>query len=186
MNSIKLGSLPLLVLLAAACSTPLSPTQSGRGPRMPAANAEGEYKVKFPDAGRGEERFIRLTLGKDLTQNCGFSKTQFDLDSAEPQAQEKLDIKHLSECLEEPSRKALGILLVGRTDRQGTPEYNQKLGLRRAARVKELMVESGLTADRIAIDSRGQEKAGTAEETDVSGYDRRVDVLIFGEAHMPN
>lgn len=186
MKSIKLGSLALLAILAAACATPRPPTQSARGPALPAAGAQGEYKVPVPDLGRGKERFIRLTLGKDVTQSCGLSKTQFELDSSEPGQEEKISLKYLSDCLEEPSHKDLGLLLVGRTDRQGSSEYNQKLGLRRAERVKQILVDSGVSAGRIAIDSRGENAASREDETDLSGYDRRVDVLIFGWNHRPN
>jgi outer membrane protein OmpA-like peptidoglycan-associated protein len=186
MKSIKLGSFSLLVILTAACAAPLPPMQSASGPRMPDAGPGREYKVTFPDLGRGKERFIRLTLSKDLTQNCGLVKTQFELDSSEPQLDEKLALKHLSECLAEPSRKDLGLLLVGRTDRHGSSEYNQKLGLRRASRVKQILVDAGLTAGRIAIDSRGEDAAGGVGEPDLSGYDRRVDVMIFGWVHAPN
>jgi outer membrane protein OmpA-like peptidoglycan-associated protein len=186
MNTIKLGSLALLVILAAACTAPLPPTQNARGPQMPDAGSDGEYKVTFPDPGRGKERFIRLTLGKDVTQSCGLVKTQFDLDSSEPQLEEMRTLKHLSQCLEEPSHKDLGLMLVGRTDRHGSLEYNQKLGLRRAARVKQILVDAGLSAGRIAIDSRGEDAAGGADEPDLSGYERRVDVLLLGSAHAPN
>jgi outer membrane protein OmpA-like peptidoglycan-associated protein len=186
MKSIKLGSLSLLVILAAACATPLPPTQSASGPRMPDAGPDREYKVIFPDPGRGKERFIRLTLAKDLTQSCGLVKTQFDLDSSEPQLEEKVALKHLSDCLAEPSRKDLGLLLVGRTDREGSSEYNQKLGLRRASRVKQILVDTGLAAGRIAIDSRGEDAASGVGEPDLSGYDRRVDVMVFGWIRAPN
>lgn len=185
MKCIKLGSFSLLIILAAACAAPMPPTQSARGPEMPDAGSAGEYKVPSPDLGRGKERFIRLTLSKDVTQSCGLTKTQFDLDSSEPRLEERLALKYLSECLEEPSRKNLGLLLVGRTDRQGSSEYNQKLGLRRAARVKQILVDAGVPAGRIAIDSRGEDAAGRADEPDLSGYDRRVDVLVFGETHLP-
>ena len=182
---IQLGTAALLTLVATACSAPLAPTQAAQGPKLPAAGPDGEYKVNFPDLGRGAARYIRLTLREDLSRECGLVNTHFEFDSSEPLPQEKLELKRLSECLEDPSRKGLGLLLVGRTDRRGNPGYNQELGLRRAERVKQILVDSGIYPSRIAIDSGG-EGAAVGDDTLYSyGYDRRVDVLVYGVVHAP-
>jgi OmpA-OmpF porin, OOP family len=185
MKSIKLGSLFLLGTLAVACAAPAPPKQAAPDAKLPPAGPDQEYKVTFPDLGRGEARYIRLSLGKDISQDCGLVKTQFEFDSSEPLPQEKLELKQLSECLDEPSRQGLGLLLVGRADRRGSQEYNRDLGLRRAARVKQILVNAGVAEGRIAVDTEGSRGAVGNDGLYSYGFDRRVDVVVFGVTHAP-
>jgi hypothetical protein len=99
--------------------------------------------------------------------------------------QDKLELKALSECLADPSRKDLGLLLVGSADRRGSEAYNQELSERRAERVKELLVNAGISTSRIAIASRGERGAVGDDRLYSYGYDRRVDVLVHGVKHAP-
>jgi OOP family OmpA-OmpF porin len=150
-------------VLAAACAGPVpAPKQAASTARLPDPGADQQYKVQFPDLGRGQARFIRLTLGEDLSKDCGLVKTYFEFDSSEPLPQDKLELKAFSECLADPSRKDLGLLLVGSADRRDSEEYNQELSERRAERVKEILVNAGISASRIAIASRGERRGGTA------------------------
>lgn len=48
------------------------------------------------------------------------------------------------------------ILITGNADIRGSEQYNQKLGERRAASVKQFMIDQGLPEDRIRILSRGK------------------------------
>jgi outer membrane protein OmpA-like peptidoglycan-associated protein len=187
MQSIKLGSVPFLAILISACAAPTAPTQSAKGPAMPDPGADGNYTVDFPQPGkRATDRFIRLTIGKDLAQECKLVATQFEFDSSEPLVAERLELKFLSQCLAEPSRKALTLRLVGRTDSQGSSKYNQELGMRRAERVKHILVSAGLSEDRIDIGSRGESGALSDNDERYSrGYDRRVDVQVIGMVHAP-
>jgi hypothetical protein len=186
MQSIKLGSVPFLALLVSACAASVAPTQSAKGPTMPDPGADGTYTVTFPQPGPGAERFIHLTIGKDLAQDCGLVATQFEFDSSEPLLHERVELKFLSLCLAEPSRKDLTLQLVGRTDSQGSSKYNQELGMRRAERVKQILVKAGLSADRIHIDSSGESGALSDNDERYSrGYDRRVDVQVIGTVYAP-
>jgi peptidoglycan-associated lipoprotein len=161
--------------------------QSAKGPAMPDPGADGHYTVTFPQPGKGAtDRFIRLTISDDLAQDCGLVATQFEFDSSEPRAHESLELKYLSLCLAEPSRKALTLRLVGRTDSQGSSGYNQELGMRRAERVKQILVNAGLSADRIDISSSGESGALSDNGERYSrGYDRRVEVQVMGVVHAP-
>ncbi|HER34243.1 MAG: OmpA family protein [Halothiobacillaceae bacterium] len=71
------------------------------------------------------------------------------------------------------------VSVVGHTDYIGTDEYNQGLSERRAASVKEYLIEQGIPANRIEAIGRGETEADgktSAERQD----DRRVDVTIKG------
>jgi outer membrane protein OmpA-like peptidoglycan-associated protein len=78
----------------------------------------------------------------------------------------------------------LRILLVGHCDHFGTFAYNNSLGQRRAESVKaKMMVELGLSEDRIIVASVGSEKAVEASRNkDVTVVDRRVDVVPLKSA----
>ena len=185
MQSIKLGSIALLAILISACAA--APTQSAKGPAMPDPGADGNYTVNFPQPGKGTtDRVIRLTIGKDLAQECGLVATQFEFDSSEPLLHERQELRQLSQCLAEPSREALTLRLVGRTDSQGSSAYNQALGMRRAQRVKQILVNAGLSEDRVDIGSRGERGALSDNDDRYSqGYDRRVDVQVIGMVYTP-
>lgn len=48
------------------------------------------------------------------------------------------------------------IVITGNTDNIGTENYNEALGMRRAASAKAYLVSRGIAEDRIAIDSKGE------------------------------
>jgi outer membrane protein OmpA-like peptidoglycan-associated protein len=181
MNSMKpclvAGALVFGSMLA-ACSTPLEPMQSGRGPQLPSAGPTGEYHVTFPDEGPAATRYIRLTLGDDMAKDCGLVQSHFEFDSAEPLPQDKATLKALAECLDRPKYTSVQLSLVGRADNRGTSNYNEALAMRRAERVKKILVDAGMNGDRISTVSRGDRGAVGGENLVFSyGYDRRVDAV---------
>jgi outer membrane protein OmpA-like peptidoglycan-associated protein len=173
----------VLGALTTGCATPLPPTQSAAGPRMPDSGPTHQYHVKFPDEDGGAARYIHLTLGEDLAADCGLVRTHFEFDSAEPLAQDELALQGLAQCLDRPKYSGVQLSLVGRADRRGASDYNQGLALRRALRVKKLLVDAGMTADRISTASRGDSGAGDGVEYSY-GYDRRVDAVV-AVVHAP-
>lgn len=184
--TIKLGSLALLGALTVACAAPVPPPrQAAVQVKLPEPGPDQEYKVSFPDLGRGPARVIRLSLGEELSKGCGLNKTHFEFNSAEPLPQDKIALKSLSECLEDPSNKDLGLLLVGSADSRGSDTYNQELSQRRAERVKRLLVDAGIFEGRIAIDPQGERGAVGDGRLYSYGYDRRVDILLYGVSHAP-
>jgi len=167
-----------LCTVTAACATPLTPLQSARGPQLPDPGVDREYQVKFPEAGHGATRYIRLTLGDDIARDCGLVRTHFEFDSAEPLAEDHLALKSLAECLDRPGLRSLQLSLVGRADRRGSAEYNIGLALRRAERVKQILVDAGMPADRIRTSSTGARAAIGDDKLYSYGYDRRVDTVL--------
>lgn len=81
------------------------------------------------------------------------------------------------------------IRLVGHTDRLGSDEYNEQLGLQRAQTVKYFLSHHGIEDTKINVDSRGEKQPITDGCFKVEGAqsmrsclqpDRRVTVSIIG------
>ncbi|WP_437661454.1 OmpA family protein [Sorangium sp. So ce1182] len=179
-----LGALALS--LVSACATAPAPEQARNAePRMPNPGPDGVYKVEWPDLREGEDRFIGLTLGADIADVCRLPKTNFAFDSAEPLPQEQLELRAVVDCLLSSNLKDVKIELVGRADPRGKQAYNQDLSLRRATRVKELLVKEGISADRISTRATGASEAVGNQPMYSYGYDRRVDVVLVGVVHAP-
>jgi peptidoglycan-associated lipoprotein len=126
-----------------------------------------------------------LTLGDDIAASCGNVNAHFAFDSAEPLPQDHLRIKDVVDCLNHPKVKDQDVLLVGRADARGTSKYNLALGQRRAERIKQILVDAGVEADRIRTISTGAYGALGDEREYSHGYDRRVDVALLGTVHAP-
>jgi OOP family OmpA-OmpF porin len=174
-----------VLALGAGCKA-LEPVQ--REPAsagLPDPGPDKEYTVEWPYLGRGQDRYIRLTLGDDVTEVCRSVHPHFQFDSAEPLPQNHFELKALAECLNAPPIAKLPISLVGRTDAKGNAAYNDQLGKRRAERVKQILVESGVAADRFEVSSRGETGALGDQGLYSYGYDRRVDIVLVGLVHRP-
>ncbi|WP_437284497.1 OmpA family protein [Sorangium sp. So ce406] len=152
---------------------------------MPNPGPDGVYKVEWPDLREGEDRFIGLTLGADIADVCRLPKTNFAFDSAEPLPQEHLELRAVVDCLLSSNLSKARIELVGRADPRGTQAYNQDLSLRRAQRVKEILVAEGIPADRVTVRATGAAEAVGTQPMYSYGYDRRVDVVLVGIIHSP-
>jgi len=185
-KSFVLAGCVILSTVATGCASGPSPIQSGRAPQLPDAGPDQQYQVRFPDPGHGMARYIRLTLGDDGAADCGISLTHFAFDSAEPLPMDKFALQGFAECVNQPGYKGLGISLVGRADSRGSATYNQALGLRRADRAKEILVNAGVATGRINTSSEGESQAVGEDQGAYSfGYDRRVDAGLIGAAHAP-
>jgi outer membrane protein OmpA-like peptidoglycan-associated protein len=71
------------------------------------------------------------------------------------------------------------VSVVGHTDTTGTPDANVKLGLRRAATVRDLLVKAGLDASLIEVTSHGKADLliQTADAT-LEPRNRRVEIAV--------
>ena len=81
------------------------------------------------------------------------------------------------------------ITVIGHTDRIGTTAYNQRLSERRAASVKNYLVNKGIPADRIHMEGRGKSEPVSGDACNKTRGkklisclqpDRRVDVSVSG------
>jgi outer membrane protein OmpA-like peptidoglycan-associated protein len=174
----------LFLASAAGCVSPPEPVQVAT-PKLPPPGADNQYRVIFPDPGHGVARFIGITIGEDLSKTCGLMRSHFEFDSSEPLPQDKIALRSMAECLERPELKGNDLAVVGRADSRGNYGYNLELGQRRADRVKELLIEAGVSPGRVHTSSSGKIGA-VGDDTRYSfGYDRRVDLMLIGVIHAP-
>lgn len=77
------------------------------------------------------------------------------------------------------SRPAPEIIVIGHTDTVAKQVYNDELSLRRAATVKQMLVEVGIDADRIDVQGRGKREllVPTADGVD-EPRNRRVEIRV--------
>jgi outer membrane protein OmpA-like peptidoglycan-associated protein len=154
--------------------------------RLPDPGPDQEYTVQWPDLGPGEDRFVRIDLGPDAFELCRNADPKFPFDSAQTRAQDHAQMKALASCLNHSSMLDRKVQLVGRADATGTDAYNRDLGRRRAESIRKLLIESGLSPNRIvAVRSRGEQGAVGNQPAYAPGYDRRVDVVVTGGVHSP-
>ncbi len=81
----------------------------------------------------------------------------------------------------------LGILVQGYTDRQGSTDYNMKLGMKRAETVKAELINGGVAEHQIKVVSLGKDGALCLDNSDVCrNMNRRVhlEVRKIGKDHM--
>jgi outer membrane protein OmpA-like peptidoglycan-associated protein len=123
-------------------------------------------------------REIHLTLGSYL-QQCPNVLIRFPFDESQPLPQDTPELQALAACLNSSPYREVRLRLIGRTDREGSDEYNAKLGLERAEYVKNALVRDGVDAARIDVESAGAEQAGEG----AAGYDRRVDIVQLVAIH---
>jgi outer membrane protein OmpA-like peptidoglycan-associated protein len=71
------------------------------------------------------------------------------------------------------------VQLSGHTDNTGAPDANQKLSLDRANAIKQLLVNSGVAADRIATNGYGQDRPIASNDTDEGrAKNRRLELTV--------
>jgi outer membrane protein OmpA-like peptidoglycan-associated protein len=71
------------------------------------------------------------------------------------------------------------IIITGHTDSVGSAEYNYRLGLQRAERVKQLLINKGVAAERIVVLSKGEELPVAGNGTNGGrAKNRRVEINI--------
>lgn len=108
--------------------------------------------------------------------------TYFDFDKSflRPEGKDTLDalVRDMGDL-----NSVAGVTAVGHTDSIGTDEYNQGLSERRAASVKEYLIEQGVPADRIETEGMGESQPVATNETrEGRQKNRRVEVTIKGTA----
>jgi OOP family OmpA-OmpF porin len=104
-----------------------------------------------------------------------FENVYFDFDkyNLRPEAMDAID-KNIDEFMKTQGTWQ-GIYLYGHTDAVGTDSYNQALGERRAASVREYMVSKGVPANKINILSLGESEPVASNDTaDGRAQNRRV------------
>lgn len=77
------------------------------------------------------------------------------------------------------TRPAPEILVIGHTDAVGTIQYNDKLSLQRAERVRAELIRRGIAQDRIMVEGRGKrEPLVTTADGMAEPRNRRVEINV--------
>ena len=118
---------------------------------------------------------------EDLYTRCTdveFAPVYFDLDSTVIKQSELAKIDAVVQHLTEKTDRV--VVVEGNCDERGSSEYNMSLGENRAIIVRNYLVQSGITADRIQTRSYGSEKPAV-EGHDESAWskNRRGEFAIF-------
>jgi outer membrane protein OmpA-like peptidoglycan-associated protein len=71
------------------------------------------------------------------------------------------------------------VVVIGHTDRVGNTQYNDRLSLQRAERVRDELVRLGLAARRIRITGRGEREPLVATDDEIpEPRNRRVEINV--------
>ncbi len=96
-------------------------------------------------------------------------------DELTPESRQEME-KVLAELKRRP---APDIVVIGHTDTVGTLAYNDKLSLARAERLREMMIELGIPAERIKATGRGKRELLIPTEDNISeARNRRVEISV--------
>lgn len=102
----------------------------------------------------------------------------YDFDSDVVRLEARTNLRELAVSLEKYAGSNL--LIVGHTDRLGTPEYNQALSERRADAAASYLAFQGVDRGRIATRGLGEAEPVASNETEAGRQtNRRVEVAIF-------
>jgi len=79
--------------------------------------------------------------------------------------------------------QAYAVVVVGHTDSTGNAKYNVGLSKRRAAAVRDYLIETGTQAAKLRVIGLGAKEPIASNDTDAGrAVNRRVEVIVFGEA----
>ena len=133
-----------------------------------------------PDLGRSPDRvetnpLYHLWLTDPVRSACSGPDPFFDFNSSETTGAQPT-MQTLVNCMLSGPLKGKSILLVGHTDPRGTPQFNEKLGLDRAERVKRYLTTNGVEPNRVQTSSVGEEEASPSPAD--WPKDRRVEIRL--------
>jgi peptidoglycan-associated lipoprotein len=134
-------------------------------PPPPPAPAEAP-----PRAPTEDEVFARTTLS-ELNAQKPLGDVFFALDSAQLGDDARPVLQKDADWMKRWT--STKIMVEGHADSRGTAEYNLALGERRAAAVRDYLVNLGIGTDRIQIVSKGKEAPFCSEETDACWHQNR-------------
>ena len=110
-----------------------------------------------------EEIFAKTTL-EELNAKKPLADAFFDLDSQQIRDDAKPILQKDAEWLKKWT--STKVMVEGHADSRGSAEYNLALGERRAAAVRDYLVNLGIGADRITIVSKGKEAPFCSDESE--------------------
>ncbi|MEO7729316.1 MAG: OmpA family protein [Burkholderiales bacterium] len=133
-----------------------------------------------PRTGRETEATVKKEFGAALRAQPPAPVSfmiYFQLGGDEITEESKTSVNSLlAEMARRPSPE---ITVIGHTDRLGTDQVNDALSLQRAQRVREMLIQRGVVAERISAAGRGEREplVQTADEV-AEPRNRRVEVSV--------
>jgi len=159
------------LLTAAACGkpkpvttpAPAPPPPPAADPTPPPPPPPPPPPAPAPPPLPEDEVFARKSVD-ELNAEQPLAEVFFDYDSADLSETARTTLQKNSAWLKRWS--TVKATVEGHADTRGTNEYNLALGERRAAAVRDYLNGLGLTSDRIAIVSKGEEQQVCTELTE--------------------
>lgn len=139
-TSLRIASLSVALVLGGACA------RSASTPSSPSVSSAVHHTQPAPTQA-------------SRVSGCSAPEVYFASGSAELTEDDRTALRALALCLER--REIDTLYVVGRTDPVGTPEENQRLGLRRAEAVASYLQSQGAAANFV-VKSRGESGASDA------------------------
>jgi peptidoglycan-associated lipoprotein len=155
-----------------ACSDPPANSPPPQTPADLAAPAVAPEPVAPAEAPTS------IHVSRELVEICDLPQDEayFGYDSSRVRADEQGVLKKLAECFKTGPMAGKNMKLVGHADPRGEDSYNLALGERRAASVRDVLLDFGVGDRQMSTTSRGEFDASGSDEASWA-KDRRVDIM---------
>lgn len=168
MTSLK----PLLATVAfiAACG-------SSGGTRTAQQDAPQPRAMRYDTVAAGQPTSVLVEIGEMIADECDVpaGKAYFNYASDSLDAQDRVILSLVAECMKTGALANKPILLIGYTDYRGGYDNNDALGLERSKVVAAELVKHGVSPDRIFVRTWGERGANYP---DFIEGDRRVELRL--------
>ena len=180
----KLSTIMVIVAAALCVTTGCKYEKAAKGTGTDADTASGSEIIGEDSGANGESGSLSsMTEGKfeDMYQRCtdvNFEAVYFGFDSTVVPQGELGKIDAVAQHLNEKTDRVT--VIEGNCDERGSNEYNMTLGEQRAVTIRNYLVQSGISADRIQVRSYGEEKpAVDGHDESAWSRNRRGEFAIF-------
>jgi outer membrane protein OmpA-like peptidoglycan-associated protein len=102
----------------------------------------------------------------------------FEFDGVKLTDDARARMTKIADCVTSDRLKGQQLAVIGHASPVGSDAYNQQLGMSRAESVERFLIEQGVTADRLSVDSMGEDRAPDALDDQRWPYGRRVELRI--------
>ena len=145
--------------------------------------AEAIREQREVEMNRMQEAFSKIVETRrtaiGIVLNLGSDRIEFEFDKSELRPNERELLARIAGVLIASADQGYAIQVFGHTDDVGTEEYNQNLSERRAAAVRDYLVEAGVQADIISMQGLGKSMPLVAHTTEAARTrNRRVEIAI--------